>query len=77
MFLGTSEAHPETAYVAFRNTEGADLYLKLSWEALDALCELRRDTSRGGQPAIYPHKPREVVMGWKQVIPQEAAQSAE
>lgn len=69
VFLGENEARPDTAYVAFRNAEGHDLYLKMSWEALDALVELRRDPTKGGEPSSFPHKPREVISRWQQVIP--------
>lgn len=69
VFLGSRHGDNEKAYVAFRNAQGIDLYITLSWEALDALCELRRDPDKGGPEARYPHKPREVEFGWKQVVP--------
>lgn len=71
VFLGQREDRPETAFVAFRNEEGLDLYITLTWEALDALVDLRRDPDRGGPAKRYPHKPQEVQSVWKQVVPSD------
>lgn len=62
VFLGTNADKLETAYIGFRNAEGKDLYLTLSWEALDALCTLRSDLKHYDLPPVepYPHKREEV-----------------
>ena len=58
VFLGYDHAGaPDDCFIAFRNKEGADTYLKISTAALDALVALATDPPDSSTPIVdFPHK---------------------